>query len=158
MMVPGSKGKAGRTVLVARQYLTMKERGRATRVWVAAVRVTDLDRSLAFYRDVLGFTLRLENRQFGWIELGPEDPMCKIGLSLARGSGGTSESPKRSGIVPEVDDMEAFVQRLRDAGTRITREPVRGPWGGLVADFLDPDDNEIEAVFDPDHYRREDRR
>jgi hypothetical protein len=28
------------------------------------------------------------------------------------------------------------------------------PWGGIVADFLDPDNNELEVVEDPDHYKR----
>jgi len=28
------------------------------------------------------------------------------------------------------------------------------PWGGIVADFLDPDDNELEVVQDPEHYKR----
>ena len=136
----------------------MGDKGRATRVWVAAVEVTDLDRSLSFYRDTLGFPLRLENRTFGWAELGPEEPMCKIGLSLVRGDAGPRTERKPTGIVLDVDDMSAFVENLKRAGVRITREPMRGPWGGLVMDFLDPDGNELEAVFDPEHYHREDRR
>ena len=136
----------------------MTEKGKATRVWVAAVKVADLDRALSFYRDVLGFTLRLENRKFGWIELGPEEPMCKVGLNLVKGEAAVGTGPRRTGIILDVDDMAAFVANLKRAGTRVTREPVRGPWGGLVMDFLDPDGNELEAVFDPDHYHGEDRR
>lgn len=133
-------------------------KGRVTRVWVASVEVADLDRAIRFYQDVLGLRLCLENRRFGWVELGPEEPMCKIGLSLAEAEPPTKKIPRRTGIVLDTDNMEAFVQRLKEGGARVTREPVRGPWGGLVADFLDPDGNELQVVFDPDHYRRDDRR
>ncbi|MEE9164284.1 MAG: glyoxalase superfamily protein [Thermoplasmata archaeon] len=121
----------------------------ATRVWVSAVSVTDFDRALEFYRDVLGFPVQLEARDFGWMELGPEEPLCKIGLSL-------SEEPKDgvtpTGMVLEVEDMDAFAKRLRAHGVKFTQEPVKRPWGGVVADFLDPDGNEIEAVYHPGHY------
>ncbi len=121
----------------------------ATRVWVSSVSVSNFDRALEFYRDALGFPVRLEARNFGWMEVGPEEPLCKIGLSL-------SEEPKEgitpTGIVLEVEDMGAFAERLRAHGVKFTREPVERPWGGVVADFLDPDGNEIEAVYHPDHY------
>jgi len=130
-----------------------EEDGTATRVWISAVRVSDFDRALAFYRDVLGFPVQLEAREFGWMEVGPDEPLCKIGLSLeARRSTRTRMRP--TGIVLEVGDMGAFANRLRNAGVRFTREPTVAPWGGVVADFLDPDGNEIEAVYDPGHYGR----
>lgn len=128
-----------------------KGRDVATRVWVSSVSVSDFDRALAFYRDALGFPVQLEARNFGWMEVGPDEPLCKIGLSL-------SEDPKevvtRRGIVLEVEDMDAFAERLRAHNVKFTREPTKQPWGGVVADFLDPDGNEIEAVYDPDHYAR----
>ncbi len=37
----------------------------ATRVWVSAVSVSNFDRALEFYRDALGFPVRLEDRNFG---------------------------------------------------------------------------------------------
>ncbi|MFQ5552366.1 MAG: VOC family protein [Thermoplasmata archaeon] len=123
----------------------------ATRVWVSSVSVSNFDRALGFYRDVLGFPVQLEARNFGWMEVGPEEPLCKIGLSL-------SEEPKEgvtpTGIVLEVEDMDAFAARLRANDVQFTQEPTVQPWGGVVADFLDPDGNEIEAVYDPDHYAR----
>ena len=121
----------------------------ATRVWVSSVSVSDFDRALEFYQGALGFPVQLEARKFGWMEVGPDEPLCKIGLSL-------SEEPKngitRTGIVLEVEDMEAFAERLRSHKVKFTREPVERPWGGIAADFLDPDGNEIEAVYHPGHY------
>lgn len=123
----------------------------ATRVWVSAVSVTDFDRSLEFYRDILGFPVQLEAREFGWIEVGPEEPLCKIGLSLRE-----EELPQGTitptGLVLEVDDMDAFAARLKERRVRFATEPTREPWGGIVADFLDPDGNKLQAVYHPDHY------
>jgi len=138
-----------------RESLTSETKGRATRVWVATVHVTDFDRSLRFYRDLLGFPVRLEARPFDWMEVGPEEPLCKIGLSLSRAGLTTQELVRPSGIVLEVDDMAAFASRLKSASVPITRGPGKTPWGGVVVDFLDPDGNELQAVFDPDHYLRE---
>ncbi|MFQ5918558.1 MAG: VOC family protein [Thermoplasmata archaeon] len=121
----------------------------ATRVWVSTVSVSDFDRALAFYRDILGFPVQLEARNFGWMEVGPDEPLCKIGLSLVENA---EELVPRRGIVLEVEDMDAFAERLRAHDVKFTHEPEKQPWGGMVTDFLDPDGNEIEAVYDPGHY------
>ena len=134
---------------------TSESKGHATRVWVATVHVADFDRSLRFYRDLLGFPVRLEARPFGWMELGPKEPLCKIGLSLRPEDRTTPGQVRPTGIILEVDDMEAFGDRLKSASVSITRGPTKTPWGGEVVDFLDPDGNELQAVFDPDHYVRE---
>lgn len=135
--------------------MTSPSNDRAKRVWVSSVHVTDLDRALRFYRDLLGFPVQLEARSFGWIEVGPSEPLCKIGLLLRPEEPVSRGNAKSTGIILEVEDMDAFVRRLRSAGVRITREPVKAPWGGIVADFTDPDGNELEAVCDPGHYAPE---
>lgn len=128
--------------------------GRVTRVWVATVRVGDLEREIRFYRDVLGLPIVLDARpNFAWVELGPEEPLCKIGLNGEAEPEAPDRSARSTGIVLETDDLEALVARLKAAGVRFTREPRKAPWGGTVADFLDPEGNELEVVFDPGHYR-----
>lgn len=125
--------------------------GRATRVWVAAIRVSSFDRALTFYRDVLGFPVQLEARKFNWIEVGPEEPLCKIGMAEdpERAADGTVT---RTGIVLEVAEMDSFAARLRAQDVRITDEPEKQPWGGVMMNFLDPDGNQLQAVYDPGHY------
>lgn len=131
-----------------------EEMGLARRVWVAAVRVSDFDRAVEFYRDLLGFPIQLDARHFNWMELGPEEPLCKIGLSVAEDLGPVGKNGRRTGIVLEVEDMEAFAARLREHGVRFTHRPERQPWGGVTANFLDPDGNNLQAVYDPGHYER----
>lgn len=130
-----------------------EEKGHAKRVWVAAVRVSNFDRAVEFYRDVLGFPIQLDGREFNWMELGPDEPLCKIGLSLQEDLTPPGEKGRRTGIVLEVEDMESFAARLRDRDVRFTHGPEKQPWGGVTANFLDPDGNNLQAVYDPDHYR-----
>jgi len=127
--------------------------GRATRVWVAAVHVSDMERAIRFYRDVLGFPVVLDGRPGkAWVELGPEEPLCKVALNGDGPAPPKTNGVTATGIVFDTDDMQKLAARLRKAGVTFTHEPVKQPWGGWVADFLDPDGNELEVVHHPDHY------
>ena len=64
------------------QKQEVKTVGRATRVWVVAVHVSDMERAIRFYRDVLGFPVVLDGRPGNaWVELGPEEPLCKVAVN-----------------------------------------------------------------------------
>jgi len=130
----------------------MDERsGRITRLWLTMVRVSDMDRALKFYSQKLGLPVALEARKFNHAEVGPDEPMAKIGLHVTEKKYGKK---RRTGIVFDTDDIFALHERLMKEGVRFTLAPTKMPWGGIVADFLDPDNNELEVVQDPDHYKR----
>lgn len=121
------------------------------RVWVVSIPVSKFERSLAFYRDSLGLKMQLDTRSFNWIELGPDEPLCKVGLyewkeGIPRGF------PIITGITLDTDDIQALHTRLTDVGAKFTNPPKQQPWGGWSADFLDPDGNSINVVQDPQHY------
>ncbi|MFW9907167.1 MAG: VOC family protein [Candidatus Thorarchaeota archaeon] len=78
--------------------------------------------------------------------------MSKIGLHKSERN---FESVTKTGIVFETDDIFPLCDRLKKQGVVFTQEPTKMPWGSIVADFLDPDNNELEIVEDPDHYSRE---
>ena len=42
-------------------------------------------------------------------------------------------------LVLSTDDIHATYERLRERGVRFLEEPVRYPWGGIGARFLDQD-------------------
>ena len=109
--------------------------------------VSDVDRSIAFYRDVLGFTL--------------EQQMGEAFARMSRGdlvlwvSGPTSSAarpmpdgrrPEPGGwnrFVIEVADLERVVTDARAAGAVFRNDIVSGPGGQqIVVD--DPDGNPIE--------------
>lgn len=130
----------------------MKEKpGKITRLWLSMIRVSDMDRALRFYCEILGLPLALDARAFNHVEVGPSEPLAKIGLHA---TGKRSKRKRRTGIVFDTDDIYALYERLKKHGVRFTLEPTKMPWGGIVADFLDPDNNELEVVQDPEHYER----
>ncbi|TET11701.1 MAG: VOC family protein [Candidatus Thorarchaeota archaeon] len=136
-----------------RMRRTMKgKNGKITRIWLTIIEVSDMDKAVEFYHNVLGLPIALDARAFNHVEVGPEEPLAKIGLHLI-----DKKSDKRNstGVIFDTDDIYALTERLKEQGVVFTQEPTKMPWGSIVADFLDPFNNELEVVQDPDHYTRE---
>jgi len=110
-----------------------------------------MDNALNFYTQTLGLPVALDAREFNHAEVGPDEPLAKIGLHA---TGRMKKRKKWTGIVFDTNDIYALYERLSKQGVKFTRKPTKQPWGGVVADFLDPDNNEFEVVQDPEHYRR----
>ncbi len=125
--------------------------GRITRLWLTMIPVSDIDQALTFYHDILGLPIALDARIFKHAEVGPEEPLAKIGLHV---TGKRSKRKRRTGIVLDTDDIYALHKRLEKQGVQFTMKPTKMPWGSIVANFLDPDNNELEVVQDPEHYQR----
>ncbi len=112
------------------------------------VATPDLDRSLAFYRDLLGGTVTYEFPGgdelpvYVALSLGAPPDATSIGIGLERGVE-DAPRPRAVSLWAYTDDCDAAVDRLRAAGTRIVEEPADQPWGERVARVLDPDGNEV---------------
>src|SRR3954454_20448976 len=74
---------------------------------VVSVSVTDYDRSLAWYRDVLGFQLSYEMPDYGWCEL-----TTPFGFTIGLGQ---TEEVSPGAVVPTfgVRDIDATITHLR---------------------------------------------
>ena len=108
-----------------------------SRINVVYLYVRDLDRSLAFYRDVLG--IPLEKADEHWADARLD------GLRFALHAGGEVD-PGSTWIDFEVEDIDAAAEELRAAGVsvgEINREPY-----GAFCDFTDPDGYRLE-LFQP---------
>ena len=114
----------------------------------AMVYVKDVQRSLGFYRDLLGFKLiedfRYENRAVyarlrapggdGTIALhmaGPDTPMSSEGVRLYF----------------EIHDLDGFCRKLQSRDFYITQLPRMMPWGWRHAYLNDPDGHEISLYW-----------
>jgi catechol 2,3-dioxygenase-like lactoylglutathione lyase family enzyme len=116
---------------------------------VATVRylVGDVDRAVAFYRDVLGFDL-VEQMGPAFARVRRDD----LTLWLA-GPTSSAARPMPDGAQPapggwnrfviEVEDIESEVARLREARVTFRNEIVTGPGGKQIL-VDDPDGNPIE--------------
>ena len=115
------------------------------------IHVSDMDKSLKFYNENLGLQVALNAKQFNHAEVGPDDPLTKIGLHA---TGKKMKRKRFTGIVFDTDDIYALYETLRNKGVKFTRKSTKTKWGGIVSDFLDHDNNEFEVVQDPEHYQR----
>ncbi len=128
-----------------------QSKGRITRLWLGMVEVSNLDQALQFYHEVLGLPIALDARMFDHAEVGPEEPLAKIGIHA---TGKKVEKIRPTGLVFDTDDINALYERLTLHRVKFTMKPTKMPWGGISAKFLDPDNNEFEVVQDPNHYSR----
>ncbi len=51
--------------------------------------------------------------------------------------------------VEQPDEVDETIASVRDAGGRVTKEPVDAEWGGRSAYFADPEDNHWEIAWVP---------
>ena len=103
--------------------------------------VTDIEESAGFYESAFGWTMTRFGPTYAATLTGDTD----VGLQ-----GDTSEATRAPLPVIEVEDLEATLEAVQQAGGRITR-PIFSFPGGRRFQFLDPSGNEIAAVKSDTH-------
>ncbi|QDU40799.1 putative lyase [Maioricimonas rarisocia] len=102
--------------------------------------VSDMQRAIAFYRDVLGLTLRFESPE--WTEF--DTPGCTFALH---------QTPSPALVAPPgdinpagqchpgftVDDIDRYHERLMSHGVTCLRPPTLEEYGRKLAKYVDPD-------------------
>jgi predicted enzyme related to lactoylglutathione lyase len=111
------------------------------RIKFVSVPVSDQDRAKAFYAETLGFTVSadIEGERGRFIDLVPPAGGCGIALVTSTSASGMPAG-SLSGLVLDVDDIDATYARLAAAGTAFTSAPRDTPHGRFAA-FTDPDGN-----------------
>ena len=114
-----------------------------TGISVVYLYVSDLDRSIAFYREVLGLALERHPHDHHWAEVTFANG-TRFALHLA--SHRPPQAPASVEVSLEVDDVDAAVERVRGAGAEVANV-MHEPWGSL-ATLVDPDGYEV-GLFAP---------
>lgn len=120
-------------------------------LWGVRYQVRDVQRSIHFYTQTLGFNLDHQNLPaFGQVSIGD----LKLVLS---GPGASGSRPMPNGhqqepggwnrVILQVKDLPAVVAELRSNGAQFRNEIEVGP-GGKQTQIVDPDGNPIE-LFEP---------
>ena len=101
--------------------------------------VTDLDRGVAWYRDVLGFELLYRLDDIAWCELKTGVERVNIGLGVREETGGAGGATLTFGVT----DIEAAKAELDRQGVRQDGPIHDIPGMVRLLTFFDPDDNAL---------------
>ena len=101
--------------------------------------VSDLDASVAFYRDVVGLTYRFTDAGYAEFDTGP----TRFALYERRRAewltGGAVLPGPAGEVVLLVEDVDAVVDALQGRGVPVLAEPADRPWGHRTVHVADPD-------------------
>lgn len=118
---------------------------------------TDPQASLAFYRDVLGFEVRLDVGYEGmrWLTVGPPNqPDTNIVLTPVGADPGVTDAERTmigemmakgtyAMLLLASPDVDAAFERVAAAGAEVVQEPMDMPYGVRDCAFRDPAGNLI---------------
>jgi catechol 2,3-dioxygenase-like lactoylglutathione lyase family enzyme len=123
----------------------------------AMVYVTDVARSLGFYRDQLGFQVIDDFEHHGrlvYARLKPAQGSSTIALHLLE-PGKSLPADDAIRLYFEVKDLEKFCGRLEAAGVEFSAPPKLMPWGWKHAYLDDPDGHEVSLYWaGPKRFRK----
>jgi uncharacterized glyoxalase superfamily protein PhnB len=120
---------------------------------------TDPEASLAFYRDLLGFEVRLDVGHEGmrWITVGPAgQPDTAIVLTPPAADPGLTDEERLTitemmakgtyaGINLATDDLDGFFEKVQAGGADVVQEPMVQPYGLRDCAFRDPSGNLVRV-------------
>jgi predicted enzyme related to lactoylglutathione lyase len=88
-----------------------------------------MNRAVKFYRDVLGFHLKLESP--GWSEFVTGETTLALHPASAKNPAGAVELGFR------VPDIQKFYLEMKAKGVNFSMPPTKQDFGGLLAQFVD---------------------
>ncbi|MFE3599569.1 VOC family protein [Streptomyces sp. NPDC059096] len=125
------------------------------------ITVNDMDESLAFYRDALGFQVRndVSSGEFRWVTLGSGSP-SDVELVLSEPHAGRSQADGDAlqelltkGVLQQIifrtDDVDAAFEKVRATGAEVLQEPIDQPWGPRDCAFRDPSGSTVRISQAP---------
>jgi predicted enzyme related to lactoylglutathione lyase len=102
------------------------------------LQVTDIERAVAFYRDVFGWEVTLPDSAYALLDAGP----VPIGLVVQ-----DSVRPGGAMLVIVTEDLELLRDRVVEYGGML-RQPIAPSWRGRQFRFSDLDGNDIVVWSD----------
>ncbi len=110
------------------------------RIWDVTVTVSDLDRAVDFYENVLGLQKKYQYRDYAGFDCG--------GVEIGLKTWGKLEKPRAGepGIDFLVDDVDASYRVLAEKGVTFIEGPKDTQWGSRIAAFTDPDGNSLQIT------------
>jgi uncharacterized glyoxalase superfamily protein PhnB len=121
---------------------------------VITLGVSDMERSMCFYRDGLGLPMRDEKPPVAyfqlhgtWLALFPRDNLARYAHVSPEGNGFTGVT--LSCNVTSRQEVDQTIEQAETAGATVVMPPAEVGWGGYAGWFADPDGYLWEIVWNP---------
>ena len=141
---PGARARTGssRAATLPRERRRQDPETLRLRALEPSFTVNDLDRSLRFYTEVLGFIVG-ERWTDGGVLRGVMLKAGACGLRLSQDDWAKGRDRKKGEGMriwcETAQDIDALAARIKAAGGRLTEEPKDQPWGARSLSVADPD-------------------
>ena len=125
------------------------------RLTLVTLGVDDLDRSIAFYRDIVGWTPASTSDGVAFFDLGglilalwphrelaADSGLSADGLGAYHGFALAYNARSR-------EEVDRIFAQLRERGASIAKDPVETDWGGYSGYFTDLDGHHWEVAHNP---------
>ncbi|HVZ38313.1 MAG TPA: VOC family protein [Candidatus Kapabacteria bacterium] len=125
------------------------------RLNIITLGVGDLERSIAFYRDALGWPMSSASvGDFAIFKLGTGTALALYPRDLLAEDACIPDGGGFGGItlaqnVPTRDDVDAVLNAALHAGARLLKPACDAAWGGYSGYFADPDGHPWEVAWNP---------
>jgi catechol 2,3-dioxygenase-like lactoylglutathione lyase family enzyme len=123
-----------------------------TQLGNVTVVVKDLGRSLKFFRDKVGLRLSFYDKKHDWVCF--DAGRTAFSLTVPWSKKSKKLVGVRTGVSFYVDDIAATYKDLRKKKVKFTLRPRKEPWGGILANFEDPDGNKFFLLQMPVDFRK----
>jgi lactoylglutathione lyase len=113
-------------------------------------RVSDMEKSISFYQDILGMEVieqKTSPRGSKLVFLKFPGMDCELELCSFPNSGSVHVPEDLVHLAFEVDDLEACMEKINVAGVPITEGPLESSNGTKFIFIEDPDKYEIELMY-----------
>lgn len=124
------------------------------RISMITLGVTDLEKSVKFYEEGLGFPKKESSPEVAfftlngtWLGLYGREALAEDAMVSAEGSGFNSFALAHN--VASEDEVDKTMAQALAAGATLAKEPQQVFWGGYSGYFKDPDGHLWEIAYNP---------
>ena len=125
-----------------------------TQVGNVTVVVKDLGKALRFYRDKVGLRLCFYDKKHAWVCFECGGGRTTFSLTTPWNRPAKKLVGVRTGVSFQVDDIEKTYQAMLRKRIKFSLKPRKERWGGIVANFADPDGNKFFLLQMPSGFAK----
>jgi len=116
--------------------------------------VKDLRKSLKFYRDKLVLHLCFFDKKHAWLCFDCRNGRTALSLTTPWNKAAQRLVGVKTGVSFYVDDIEKTVRDFTRRKVKFTLQPRKERWGGILANFEDPDGNKFFLLQMPSSFAK----